>query len=119
FLDEIVRHDGRGDYVHQTVCAGFGCEAAEPSYRCLDCIHPCLYCESCLKTNHERTPFHHIGTSSRSSFPLFSLKSLKVPIQLSHTLGERCPYPARAWGDDFVIVGSHIIDEIGLGYCDC
>ncbi|KAJ7797170.1 hypothetical protein B0H14DRAFT_2271569, partial [Mycena olivaceomarginata] len=44
-----------------------------------------------------------------------------VRIQLGHPLGERCPNPARAWRglDDFVIVGSHTIDEVGLDYCDC
>ncbi|KAJ7241521.1 hypothetical protein B0H12DRAFT_997057, partial [Mycena haematopus] len=119
FLDELLRNDGRGDYIRQTVCAARGCEAQEPVYRCSDCFHPCLYCGECVRAIHERTPFHHIEQWNGSAFERCSLKALKVRIQLGHPLGEKCPNPARAWGDDFVIVGSHTIDEVGLDYCDC
>ncbi|KAJ7212388.1 hypothetical protein B0H12DRAFT_1079444 [Mycena haematopus] len=66
FLDELLRNDGRGDYIHQTACAGLRCEAREPVYRCCDCFHPCLYCEDCVRAIHERTPFHHVEVSAVS-----------------------------------------------------
>jgi hypothetical protein len=47
------------------------------------------------------------------------LKSLGVRIQLGHALGVLCPNPEKAWGDDFVIISSHTIDEVGLDYCNC
>jgi hypothetical protein len=54
-----------------------------------------------------------------TSFQRLTLKSLGVRIQLGHALGDPCPNPAPASGDDFVIVTSRTIDEVGLDYCDC
>jgi hypothetical protein len=48
-----------------------------------------------------------------------TLRSLGVRIQLGHPPGVPCPNPERAWGDDFVIIGSHTIDAVGLDYCNC
>jgi hypothetical protein len=48
-----------------------------------------------------------------------TLKSLGVRIQLGHPCGEPCTAPVRAAGDDFVIIGSQTIDEVGLDYCGC
>jgi hypothetical protein len=42
-----------------------------------------------------------------------------VCIQLGHVLGEPCPNPAPASGDDFVIITSRTIDEVGLDFCNC
>jgi hypothetical protein len=64
FLDELVRQDGRGDYVYQRLCAAAGCAASSPAYRCSDCLHPCLYCERCVKLMHESLPLHHLEVSS-------------------------------------------------------
>ncbi|KAJ6483368.1 hypothetical protein C8R45DRAFT_830406, partial [Mycena sanguinolenta] len=118
FLDELLRHDGQGDYHVQRLC-GTGCGAANPSYRCSDCLHPCLYCVACVKTIHERIPFHHIEHWDGSCFTWCSLKSLGLRIQLGHSWGERCPNPARAAGDNFVVITSHTINEVGLEYCNC
>ncbi|KAJ7698223.1 hypothetical protein B0H14DRAFT_2417944, partial [Mycena olivaceomarginata] len=119
FLDELVRHDGRGDYVLQAVCAGAQCQATAPSYRCSDCFHPCLYCEACVTAIHERMPLHHLERWNGRSMERCTLRSLGVRIQLGHPPGVPCPNPERAWGDDFVIIGSHTIDAVGLDYCNC
>ncbi|KAJ7891640.1 hypothetical protein B0H14DRAFT_2560696 [Mycena olivaceomarginata] len=118
FLDELLRHDGRGDYIAQALCAA-GCQTPNPVYRCSDCLHPCLFCEVCIKAIHERTPLHHIEKWNGESFERCTLKSLGVRIQLGHALGVLCPNPEKAWGDDFVIISSHTIDEVGLDYCNC
>jgi hypothetical protein len=52
-------------------------------------------------------------------FKRCTLKSLGLRIQLGHTLGDPCPNPATAAGDDFIIIGSHTVDEVGLDYCNC
>ncbi|KAJ7683938.1 hypothetical protein B0H14DRAFT_2422270, partial [Mycena olivaceomarginata] len=119
FLDELLRHDGRGDYVSQHVCGGMGCKVEGPTYRCSNCLHPCLFCRDCVKRIHERMPFHHIEEWDGTSFQRRTLKSLGVRIQLGHVLGDPCPNPAPASGDDFVIITSRTIDEVGLDYCDC
>ncbi|KAJ7810115.1 hypothetical protein B0H13DRAFT_2248680 [Mycena leptocephala] len=119
FLDELLRHDGRGDYVHQHVCAGGGCESVHAVFRCTDCLHSCLYCEDCIAEVHRWTPLHHIEEWDDKYFRRRTLKSLGVRIQLGHPRGEPCAAPVRAAGDDFVIIGSQTIDEVGLDYCGC
>ncbi|KAJ7927352.1 hypothetical protein B0H13DRAFT_2312556 [Mycena leptocephala] len=74
FLDKTVRHDGRGDYLDQRMCAGTGCSAADPSYQCLNCLHPCLYCEGCVRGIHERIPFHRLERWNGRSFQRCSPK---------------------------------------------
>lgn len=60
FLDEIIRGDGRGDHIDQLLCANDGCNALTPTFRCQNCIHPCLYCHICVVQIHRHMPFHHI-----------------------------------------------------------
>ncbi|KAJ6524050.1 hypothetical protein B0H19DRAFT_861949, partial [Mycena capillaripes] len=119
FLDEVLRLDGRGDYLNQNVCAGEGCTASDPVFRCSDCLHLCLYCETCVAKTHRGLPFHHIQKWDGGYFKRCSLKSLGVRIQLGHRLGDPCPRPERAFDDDFVVVTSHTIDEVGLDFCGC
>ncbi|KAJ7884172.1 hypothetical protein B0H14DRAFT_2339297 [Mycena olivaceomarginata] len=115
----MLRHDGRGDYIDQTVCAGSGCEATQILYRCTDCMHGSLYCGSCVKHLHASMPFHRIERWENSWFRRCSLKSLGVRIQLGHRVGEPCPNPSKSAGDDFVVITTQGIEEVGLDYCDC
>ncbi|KAJ6536254.1 hypothetical protein B0H19DRAFT_1317890 [Mycena capillaripes] len=119
FLDEVLRHDGRGDYIYQATCAGDDCAATGPCFRCSDCFYPCLYCKDCVVSIHRRMPLHHIEMWDGRTFKRQSLKALGVRIQLGHQWGDPCSTPSKAAGDDFVIVNSHTIDQVGLDYCDC
>jgi hypothetical protein len=65
FLDELLRHDGRGDYVGQILCGRAGCGRPNPKHRCIDCLDGCLYCKDCVQDIHYRSPLHHIEVSSR------------------------------------------------------
>ncbi|KAJ7797028.1 hypothetical protein B0H14DRAFT_3494219 [Mycena olivaceomarginata] len=119
FLDKLVHQDGRGDYVYQRLCAATGCAASSPAYRCSDCLHPCLYCERCVKFMHESLLLYHLEKWNGTSFNCCSLKDLGVRIQLGHPPGVPCSNPEKAWGNDFVIISSHTINEVGLDYCNC
>ncbi|KAJ7044257.1 hypothetical protein C8F04DRAFT_1250200 [Mycena alexandri] len=119
FLDELIRHDGRGDYLYQDVCANPHCDAVDPGLCCTDCLYPCLYCTECLVRDHYSTPLHHIEIWNGQCFERRSLKSLGLRIQLGHPWGQVCPNPSRAPGDDFVVVNTHTIDEVGLDFCGC
>ncbi|KAJ6487385.1 hypothetical protein C8R47DRAFT_1177491 [Mycena vitilis] len=119
YLDELVRLDGRGDYMHQTGCAGGnGCESPKWKFRCRDCLHGAFYCKKCIAKVHQQTPLHHIEKWTGKSFIRRSGKSVGIRIQLGHTLGHVCLNPVAAHGDAFVIV-SETIDEVGLDYCNC
>lgn len=57
-LQELLRLEGRGDHMVDTVCAQ--CETGEPVYRCSDCFSPELYCSECVVSIHARSPLHRI-----------------------------------------------------------
>ena len=52
-------------------------------------------------------------------FQRASLKEIGLRIQLGHPVGERCINPKHASSDDFVLLDTHGIHEIGLNYCGC
>jgi hypothetical protein len=54
-----------------------------------------------------------------SSFIAQSLKKLGLRVQLGHAVGEACLLPERAFNDDFTLIDSTGIFEIGLDYCGC
>jgi hypothetical protein len=59
FLDELLRHDGRGDFLNQSTC--FVCEKKDSLYKCEDCTHCALLkCQSCTISAHRSQPFHRI-----------------------------------------------------------
>ncbi|KAF6752347.1 hypothetical protein DFP72DRAFT_850145 [Ephemerocybe angulata] len=47
------------------------------------------------------------------------LKSLGMRIQLGHVPGEVCPKPESAWGDDFVVIDTDGVHNVGLDFCTC
>ncbi|KAJ7832867.1 hypothetical protein B0H14DRAFT_3463132 [Mycena olivaceomarginata] len=94
FLDELLRHDGRGDYVGQILCGRAGCGRPNPKHRCIDCLDGCLYCKDCVQDIHYRSPLHHIEEWTGDHFE-------------------------RRLGDAFVIVDSHTIHEVALDFCGC
>ncbi|KAJ6462254.1 hypothetical protein C8R47DRAFT_1225566 [Mycena vitilis] len=119
FMDELLRHDGRGEFLHQTTCAVEACKSVDLRFRCVDCLYPCLYCKQCLLDIHERIPLHRVEERINGSFARVSLKKLGLHIQLGHPPGERCENPVPAHGDAFVIITSHTINEVHLDFCNC
>ncbi|KAJ6587763.1 hypothetical protein B0H10DRAFT_2233949 [Mycena sp. CBHHK59/15] len=119
FLDEFLRLEGRGDYQDQEICAGERCHNFRPQYRCKDCMSLCLYCQSCVVQAHRATPLHRIEEWRGKSFERRALKNLGLRIQLGHRAGEPCANPKKAAGDDFVVVDTHGIHEVGLYFCSC
>lgn len=48
-----------------------------------------------------------------------ALKQLGLRIQLGHVPGTHCICPEKAFGDDFVILDTSGIHEVGLDFCGC
>jgi CxC2 like cysteine cluster associated with KDZ transposases len=48
-----------------------------------------------------------------------TLNDLGLRIQLGHRVGERCSNPATAAGDNFVVIDTNGVHEVGLDYCGC
>ena len=61
FLDEILRLDGRGDFIDQDLCPR--CELGQATFRCRDCFSDELACQTCTVSFHSHNPFHRIEVS--------------------------------------------------------
>ena len=65
FLDELIRHDGLGDYhtvegfSSRTLCGICSADYEDDHrmFRCTDCGHH-LQCEACLRKGHQTLPLH-------------------------------------------------------------
>ncbi|KAF8128998.1 hypothetical protein EV363DRAFT_1169765 [Boletus edulis] len=115
FLDELIRHEGRGSYMGDVVC--YKCKGNAGTYRCNDCFGRELYCRACVVQNHASVPMHQIKQWNGTFFEAVTLKVLGLRVQLGHGPGQRCINPTRT--ESFTVVDSGGIHEIGLDFCGC
>jgi hypothetical protein len=52
-------------------------------------------------------------------FEHITLKEIGLRIQLGHGVGDRCINPEAAVGDNFVIIDTNGIHQVGLDFCKC
>ncbi|KAH7919139.1 hypothetical protein BV22DRAFT_1134058 [Leucogyrophana mollusca] len=117
YLDELLRHKGRGDSGHGGLCADCGSETSR--YRCEDCFGEDVLCATCTVKRHATTPLHRLKEWTGNFFERVSLKSLGLRIQLGHSVGSICARPERAFGDAFVVVDIQGVHDVGLDFCGC
>ena len=64
YLDELLRWEGRGDFIrdqHCPDCISRGStEPSAPEFRCRDCFLPDLTCKICFIRRHRLNPFHTV-----------------------------------------------------------
>ncbi|KAF7968772.1 hypothetical protein HWV62_29344 [Athelia sp. TMB] len=101
FLTEILRLEGRGDFINDTLCPFCSLRAAE--YRCRDCFGGQLYCKLW-----NGMFFEHV-----------TLKSMGMRVQLGHGVGECCSNPEASYDDNFTVIDMKAIHQIHLDYCAC
>ncbi|KAJ7122459.1 hypothetical protein C8R44DRAFT_831617 [Mycena epipterygia] len=134
FVDECLRLEGRGDHRHQTRCSNCPAGLTLAVYRCQECFTDALFCKECLVLLHKDNPFHRVEVWADDCFTLTTLKSLGRRIQLGHGRNGTCPgtlvkqaaelEAAALPGyvpkhDNFCIVDSNGIHEVGLDFCSC
>ncbi|KAK6981627.1 CxC2 domain-containing protein [Favolaschia claudopus] len=132
YLDELLRLEGRGDHRYQTKCAGCTTPANEAVFRCKDCFTDALFCKPCVVTGHKDNPFHRVEMwNDQNFYETVTLKSLGLRIQLGHGRNGVCPgtllkqsraaeeEARRHPRDDFCIVDSNGVHEVGLDFCTC
>ncbi|KAJ7119198.1 hypothetical protein C8R43DRAFT_901144, partial [Mycena crocata] len=129
FLQECLRLEGRGEGRNYPGCAR--CHQGAADHRCRDCMGGGeLLCAPCMRDCHGQLPFHRVEIWRDNTFERTILKSLGVRIQLGHWHDNyqfgfflmperRCPLPKPAPDDDFVIIDSHGVHEVGLDFCGC
>lgn len=111
----MIRVDGRGDV--GDMCSG--CGTAPGLVRCESCDDLQIYCHGCTVANHLRSPTHCIDEWTGLCFQRTSLKKLGLRIQLGHPIGQHCILPQQAFNDDFILIDTDGIHQIGLDFCGC
>ncbi|KAG1817907.1 hypothetical protein EV424DRAFT_1472791 [Suillus variegatus] len=117
YLDEMIHLEGRGNNILRDECNCKG--EGKLLYHCHDCFGVEMMCHTCVLDKHTHNTLHRIEEWHETFFIRISLKSLGLPVQLSHNPGEKCYNPEPTPGDDFVVINVHGIHEISLDFCGC
>ncbi|KAF7315023.1 CxC2 domain-containing protein [Mycena indigotica] len=125
FLDEIVRHDGLGQRTQCAVCPTKVNQAGQRFFRCRQCGVQ-IFCESCVKKQHQWSPLHTIQEWTGSFWTEVSLYHSRVEsggrsglgamYQLGHS-GATCPFPGNR--RSMVVIDVNGIFVVDIQYCDC
>ncbi|KAK7022232.1 CxC2 domain-containing protein [Favolaschia claudopus] len=126
FLDELVRCEGRGDYINQSKCAQCGASGKE-EHRCRECFTDALFCTQCMVDLHADNPFHVIETWRATHFVRSTLTEIGLRIQLGHRRGDPCPGTLKRSADDvanaskytFCVIDINGIHEVFVDFCTC
>ncbi|KAI0038390.1 hypothetical protein FA95DRAFT_1613426 [Auriscalpium vulgare] len=116
YMDELVRHDGRGDFMGVTECTVAACESPWTS-RCLDCFGSPLLCDHCLCEAHTRQPIHRVQTWNGRHFEKHSLLDAGLCLQLGHD-DRTCPNPRQS-STKLTVVDTSGIHTVAVRFCDC
>ncbi|KAG2110013.1 hypothetical protein DEU56DRAFT_874489 [Suillus clintonianus] len=118
FLLELLRLEGRGDFLLQEACRGSACCMNAPEFRCEDCLGTELYCKACTVERHIENPTHRIEYWNSQHFEDTNLRDLGLQVQLGHPPGEHCSNPSLVH-NDFVVLDINGVHNIPLHFCEC
>ncbi|KAJ7175542.1 hypothetical protein C8R46DRAFT_1030587 [Mycena filopes] len=140
YLNEQLRHEGRGAHKAYAQCAGDARRCKRPAeWRCADqaCVGEVMHCAECIVIAHAQLPTHFIEVSYESTGASTNLthgtqkwtgtgferkrtwlRDLGLRIQLGHPPGVVCPY-RQAAPHDFVLYDVSGVHEIGVDFCGC
>ncbi|KAJ6561834.1 hypothetical protein B0H19DRAFT_1209995 [Mycena capillaripes] len=118
FLDEILRHNGLGDDLHDLTCGH--CKTPYSSttqiFKCLDCGQ-FLQCKGCCLSHHALAPLHVIKEWNGRFWSDTTLAVLGLVYQLGHG-GLPCIYPdSRTY--KMTVIEAPIIHQVRVRYCKC
>lgn len=81
YLEELIRWEGRGDYMRDSSCPDCVSRGREPpsapEFRCLDCFLPDLTCRECCVRRHRLNPLHIVEVRSNFIFLLLRIHSFR------------------------------------------
>ncbi|KAK0488249.1 hypothetical protein EDD18DRAFT_1359725 [Armillaria luteobubalina] len=117
YLAKSMRREGRGDAISQWHCPSY--DATEFSYRCITCRDARLFCQACVISLHAACPTHIIQHWNGTYFAKVPLRKLGMCYQVGHLIGEVCPHPHPAFGDNFTIIDTNGIHNVALDFCSC
>ncbi|KAK6993086.1 CxC2 domain-containing protein [Favolaschia claudopus] len=115
FLDELLRHEGLGDYSDCPQCTVCGAKGSIRLFKCGDCGQ-FLQCQGCCISRHQLTPLHVLEEWNGVHWSRCSLKDIGLVYQLGHG-GFPCPFPDTP--HNMVVIDAPILHEIRYMYCKC
>lgn len=106
-LDELLRHDGLGDFLGNTLCVS--CLGAEGVYKCKDCLGGSLLrCRDCLVNSHRDHPLHRVEVRCQ----IFSLNSPFMRVYHSSGMvgfSPRLPFKVLAFVSSLAMAALHVL----------
>ncbi|KAG1818400.1 hypothetical protein EV424DRAFT_1472735 [Suillus variegatus] len=102
FLDELICLEGCGNEGTLLNCH-CGTDNAIPLYRCRDCFGVEIVCQMW----------------NGKFFQSVTLKTLRLPMQLGHTPGERCYNAQPVSCNKFMVIDAHGIHDVAGDFCGC
>ncbi|SJL16269.1 uncharacterized protein ARMOST_19789 [Armillaria ostoyae] len=121
YLDELLRHEGRGDSRHMLGCPDCVARASpsvnEAEIPCRDCFLGDLVCKSCCRRRHRQNPLHSIERWNGTFFERISLKDIGLHVQLNHH-SMCCKLPVLCH-QDFEVLHTNGIHQVAVDYCGC
>ncbi|KAF8333820.1 hypothetical protein F5887DRAFT_892938 [Amanita rubescens] len=115
-LDEILRHDGLGDFLGNTTC--ITCKEDAGTFKCRDCCGGGrLRCRACIVRMHQDIPLHRIEKWTGRFFDKDSLQNLGLRVQLGHG-GNPCPSPSPG-PSTFTVFDTSGYHIVAIDYCAC
>ncbi|KAH9848497.1 hypothetical protein C2E23DRAFT_739298 [Lenzites betulinus] len=118
YLNELLRHEGRGDYPFEMCLHCHDAPMHRAVIRCLDCDPQPLRCEGCAIEAHKYGWCHRVQRWTGRAYVVTNLRDLGLRVQLGHADNSPCanPDPARK---DFCVVDIHGQHNIALSFCAC
>ncbi|KAH8106476.1 hypothetical protein DFH11DRAFT_1691850 [Phellopilus nigrolimitatus] len=119
YLDELIRHDGRGEFASgEDKCPA--CASASITHRCLDCFGFPVSCKNCLLVAHRSLPLHAIEKTLKkwngSFWEKDALRMLGLTVELNHRDGP-CKNPAAPF--DMVVIHVNGFHVVSIRFCGC
>ena len=103
---------------HNDIGSRCSCGSKSAPYKCEECFHPRMLCQTCIISTHVQYPFHHISEWSGTHFKCTSLSSIGAALCLGHH-GEKCRNHLPGPGRNSVIVHTNGIHQVCIEYCRC
>ncbi|KAM6489703.1 hypothetical protein JOM56_014726, partial [Amanita muscaria] len=121
YLDELVRAEGWGDFMCEKTCPDCLSQVAKSpgcaEFRCVDCFLPDLVCKQCCRRRHRQLPFHTLERWTGSNFEKFSLKEIRLTIQLGHnSMSCSSPQPCH---NKMRTLHTNSIHDVAILFCNC
>ncbi|PBK62689.1 hypothetical protein ARMSODRAFT_895340, partial [Armillaria solidipes] len=113
YLDEIIRHEGRGDHRDTNSCPDCVARGRNED----DCFLEDLVCVRCCIWRHRQHPLHQIERWTGTFFKCTTLRDIGLRIQLNHS-SMFCRNPI-AGHQEFVVLYSNGIHKVAVDYCGC